>query len=133
VTAVIGNEVQLTFASTAMATPHINSNRLRALAVTSAQPTALVPGLPTVAQAGVPDYEFTSKGAMFAPAKTPRAIIDRLNREVVLFLNKPIAKERFFRNGSEISSSSPEELAASVAADIAKWGKVIKDAGIHAE
>ena len=133
VTAVIGNEVHLTFASTAMATPHINSNRLRALAVTSAEPTALVPGLPTVAASGVPGYEFTSKVAMFAPAKTPRDIINRLNRETVLFLSKPIAKERFFRNGSETFGSSPEELAASVTADIAKWGKVIKDAGIRAE
>jgi tripartite-type tricarboxylate transporter receptor subunit TctC len=133
VTAVIGGEVQLTFASTAMATPHINSNRLRALAVTSAQPTALVPGLPTVAASGVPDYEFTSKVAMFAPARTSRDIINRLNRETTLFLNKPIAKERFFRNGSETFGTSPEDLAASVAADISKWGKVIKEAGIRAE
>ncbi len=101
--------------------------------MTSAEPTALVPGLPTVAAAGVPGYEFTSKVAMFAPASTPREIIDRLKHETVLFLNKPIAKERFFRNGSETLGTSPEELAASVAADIAKWGKVIKDAGIRAE
>jgi tripartite-type tricarboxylate transporter receptor subunit TctC len=131
--ALIGGEVQLAFASTAMAAPHINSNRLRALAVTSAQPTALFPGLPTLAASGVPGYEFTATVALFAPAKTPEAIIDRLSRETVLFLNRAEVKKRFFNNGAETLGTSPAELAASVKSDLAKWGKVIKDAGIRAD
>jgi tripartite-type tricarboxylate transporter receptor subunit TctC len=70
---------------------------------------------------------------MFAPAKTPEAIIKRLNQEVLRVLNRPDVKEKFFNNGSEVVGSSPEQLAAAMKADMARMGKVIKDAGIRAE
>ena len=100
-------------------TPHVKSGRLRALAVTSAEPSALVPGLPTVAASGLPGYECGIDTGMFAPAKTPAAIINRLNQEIVRFLNTPEVKEKFLNAGVEVVGSSPEELAAIMKSDIA--------------
>ena len=130
VSAVIGGEVQLAFTVAAAVMPHINSGRLRALAVTSLKPSALVPGLATVA-ATVPGYEAGATAAMFAPSRTPAAIISRLNREVVRILNQADVKERFINFGVETVGSSPEQLAAAVKSDTVKWGKIIKDAGIR--
>jgi len=133
VTALISGQVQLMFATASSIVPHVKSGRLRALAVASAQPSALVPDLPTVAASGLPGYESTSTTGFFAPAKTPSAIIDRLNRESVRFLRTDEAKERFLRIGAETVGSSPEELAAKVKSEMARMGKVIRDAGIRAE
>jgi tripartite-type tricarboxylate transporter receptor subunit TctC len=133
ITAVIAGEAQVNFPTTIAAAPHMKSGRLRVLAVTSAQPSALVPGVPTVAASGLPGYEAVSIYGMFAPARTPASIINRLNQEVVRVLNIAEVKERFFNSGEETIGSSPEQLAATVKSDIAKWGKVIKDAGIRAD
>jgi tripartite-type tricarboxylate transporter receptor subunit TctC len=130
--AVIGGEVQVNFATTTAAAPHIKSGRLRILAVTSAQPSVLVPGVPTIAAAGVPGYEAISTYGVFAPARTPAAIISVLNREMVKVLTTPEVKERLLSSGEEAVGSSPDELAAMVRADIVKWGNVIKNAGIRA-
>lgn len=89
--------------------------------------------LPTIAESGLPGYEAVSPATLFAPANTPRPIIDRLNKEVVQGLNRSDVKEKFFNVGLEVVGSSPEELAAFVKAEIAKWGKVIQQAGIRAE
>jgi len=106
---------------------------LRALAVTSAEPSALAPGLPTVAASGLPGYEAVNMTGMFAPAKTSAAIIKRLHYETALVLNRADVKERFLNAGLEIVASSPEQLAAAVKSDIAKLSKLIKDAGIKVE
>ena len=111
----------------------MKTGKLRSLAVTSATPSALVPGLPTVAASGLPAYEAIGMTSILAPAKTPGAIMTRLNQEVVRYLNRPEVKERFLKAGSEIATSSPEELAATIRSDIAKWGKVIKDAGLKVD
>jgi tripartite-type tricarboxylate transporter receptor subunit TctC len=132
-TAVLGGEVQVMFATSSGAGPHVNSGRLRALAVTSAQPSALFPGLPTVAASGLPGYDAASIMCVFAPAMTPPTLVGRLNHEIVRILNKPDLKERFIRAGSEVVASSPEQLAAAMKADMARMGKVIKDAGIRVE
>ena len=132
-TALIGGEVQLVTTSAGSAMPHVRSGRVRALAVTSLQPSALAPGLPTVAASGVPGYEVTAPVALFAPAKTPEAIIDRLSRESARILNRADVKERFFNSGSEARGSSPQELAAIRKPDRANWGKLIKDEAIRAE
>jgi tripartite-type tricarboxylate transporter receptor subunit TctC len=132
-TAVLAGEAQVMFATSSGAGPHVNSGRLRALAVTSAQPSALFPGLPTVSASGVPGYDAASIMCVFAPARTPAAVIGRLNQEIVRILNKPEVKERFIRAGSEVVASSPEQLAATITADMSTMGKVIKDAGIRAE
>lgn len=132
-TALLGNEIQFTIISPGAAMGNVKAGRLKILAVTSAQPTALVPGVPTVAAAGLPGYEITQSVAMFAPAKTPDAVINRVNQEAVRVLNRADVKERFFNNGSEVRGSSPGELSAVIKTDVAKWSKVIKDAGIRGD
>jgi tripartite-type tricarboxylate transporter receptor subunit TctC len=91
----------------------------------------MFPDLPTVAST-VPGYEKASIGAMFVPAKTPESIINRLNQEIGRFMKTPEARQRFANVGSEAVSSSPEELAATMKAEMARLGKVIKDARIRA-
>ena len=108
------------------------SNRLRALAVTSAQPSALAPGLPTVASFGLPGYEVISTLGMFAPAKTPASLISHLNKETVGFLSKPEVRENFLSIGVETVCSSPDELSAKMKSEIERVGKLINDAGIKA-
>ncbi len=126
-------EVHLMFAIAAAAMPHVKPGRLRALAVTSAQPSPLVPGLPTVAASGLPGYESGTTIGVFAPAGTPAALINLMNQEMARVLEKPDTKEKCFNVGMETVGSSPEVFAALVKSDIAKWGKVIRDAGIRAE
>ncbi len=130
ITALITGEVQLTITDAGLITPHVKSGRLRALAVTGAQPSALAPGLPTVTASGVPGYEAGSMTGIWAPGRTPAAIVDRLNVEIVRFLNRPEVKERFLNTGAEVVASSPAQFAATIKSDIAKWSKVIRDAGI---
>ena len=132
-TALLAGEVQAMFPSAGGVVPHIKSGKLKAMAVTSAQPSALFPGIPTVAASGLPGYESASVAALFAPAKTPAVIINRLNREVVRFLRTTEASERFLSSGVETVGSSPAQLAATIKSDIARMGKVIKDAGIREE
>ncbi|MBI2293212.1 MAG: tripartite tricarboxylate transporter substrate binding protein [Betaproteobacteria bacterium] len=131
ITDLISGQVQMSFITTGAAMANVKAGRLRALAVTSAQSSALVPGVPTVAASGLPGYEAVSIYGMFAPAQTPAAVISRLNREVVRVLNAPSSKERLFSAGVEGVGSSPEQLTAAIKADIAKWGKLIKDLGIR--
>ena len=125
VNAVIGGEVRLYFGPATVVAPHIQSGRLRGLAVGSAQQSALAPGLPTVAAAGLPGYEAGSIIGMFAPAKTPEMIISRLNREIVQILNQPDMKEKIFNAGTEIVGSSPAEFAAKIRDDMASMRKVL--------
>ena len=126
----IGGQVQLAFNPGGSAAPHVKSGKLRALAVTTAEPSALFPGLPTIAASGLPGYEATSTYGVFAPARTPEAIIKRVNQEVVRFVHTPEAKERFLNGGTEPAGSSPEAFAALIKSDMIKWGKVMRDAGI---
>ena len=92
----------------------------------------LVPGLPTIAGSGLPGYQVVSLNGVFAPAKTPAAIINRLNQEMVRVLSRAEVKEKFLATGQEIVGSSPEAFAAAIKSDMAKMGKVIKDAWIRA-
>jgi len=133
VTALVGGQVHLMFATAASVMPHIKSSRLRAVAVTSARPSALLPGLPTVAGSGLPGYEAVSLVAMFAPAGTPPQIVDRLNAETVQILNRADTRERLFNIGLELIAGSPEQLAAAVRAETDRMGKVIRITGIRAE
>jgi tripartite-type tricarboxylate transporter receptor subunit TctC len=128
----IAGETQLMFPNAGSAIPHMKSGRVRALAVSSAQPSALTPGLPTIASA-VPGYEFVAVICLYAPAKTPAAIIELLNREAVRVLRQPEVRERLFNAGNEVVANTPREFAAYMKADMQKMGKVIRDAGIRAE
>ena len=129
--ALIGGHVQLTIDGFALM-PHIKSGKLRALAVTTARPTSLYPELPTVA-ASLPGYEAVTLNGTFAPAKTPAAIINRLNMEIVRYLNRSEVKEQFSNTGVEVVGSSPEQLAAAITSEMTSMGKVIRDAGIRAD
>ncbi len=129
----IGGQVQLMFPNAASVAPHIKSGRLRALAVTSLQPSTLVPGLPTVAESGLPGYESVAIYCMFGPAKMPARLVNRLNQGIVRFLNRADVKERFLTAGIETVGSSPEQLAATMTSEMARIKKLFKDAGIRAE
>ena len=133
INALLGGQVQLMFVSTTSVAPHVKSGKLKALAVSTAQPSALAPGLPTMSATGLPGYEATSLFGMFAPAHTPAAIIGLLNREIVQVLNRTEVKERLFNSGVEPIGSLPAELAATMKSEMAKWGKLIKSAGIREE
>jgi tripartite-type tricarboxylate transporter receptor subunit TctC len=129
----IGGRMNVMFLAVSPAAPHVKAGTLRPLAVTSAVPSALAPGVPTVSASGLPGYESVQMTTMFSPAKTPPLIINRLNREIVLFLNAPAIKEKFLAAGIEVVGSTPQELATAMKAEIARLGKVIKDTGIKAE
>ena len=131
--AVVGGQVQLMIIALGPTTSHTKAGRLRALAVTSAQPSALAPGLPTLSASGLPGFDSASLVGMFAPAKTPVMTINKLNQEIVRFLNAPEVKENFLNAGVEVDGSSPEKLMMTVKSDVVKWGRVIKDAGIHVD
>jgi tripartite-type tricarboxylate transporter receptor subunit TctC len=128
----IGGRISLTFASLPSAIAHIRSGRLHAIAVTSEKRFPLTPDLPTVSESGLPGFETTAWQGLIAPAKTPPAVIKRLNAESVYVLNQPAMRERLTQNGAVAVASTPEELWAFARAQIEKWGKVIKAAGITA-
>ena len=121
------------FANVAAVTVHVKSGRLRALAVASSAPTSLAPGLPTLSAAGLPGYESSSTYGIFGPARMPRPLVEQLNREMVNVLTRADTTERLLRAGMEAVASTPEQLAAAMQSDMAKMGKVIKDAGIRVE
>ena len=127
----VAGQVHLQFGSAGVVMPWVKLGRLRALAVASAEPSALAPGLPTIAAAGLPGYESTASTGLFAPARTPAAIINLLNQEFVRILKRAEVKERLFNAAIEVVASSPEQLAATIKSEMATIGKVVKDAGLH--
>lgn len=129
--AVMSGEVHVMFPGVGAAAPHVQSGRLRALAVGSAQPSAFLPGVPTVAAAGVPGYVSEALHALFAPAATPAAITARLNQEIVRFLQTSEARQTLIAGGVEAASSSPDELIATMKSEMANIGKVLKAAGVR--
>ena len=134
VTPLLSGDLQVMFGTTATVTTHIRSGRLRALAVSTAQPSALAPGLPTIAAAGnLPGYESAATAGVFVPAGTSQTIIKRLHEEISRVLGRPEVKERFFNQGVEIVGGSPQETAAFVKSDMATTARIIKETGIRVE
>jgi tripartite-type tricarboxylate transporter receptor subunit TctC len=131
ITDLIGGHVQMTFATASSATPHLKSGRLRALGVSSARPSPLLPGLTTIAAAGLPGYESSSLQGVFAPAGVPAPILQRLNQEIVRYLHSSDAREKFLAVGVETVGTTPEQFTAAMKAEMARMGKVIRDAGIR--
>lgn len=131
--AVVGGEANLGFYSASATLPHVKAERLRALAVTGPKRSLSFPELPTVAEAGVPGYEVVTWAGIIVPAGTPRPIIGRLNRELVRAVQMPDVKERLAAMDFEPVGSSPEEFDAFIRNEIAKWGKVVRDARIRAD
>ncbi len=129
----LGGHVQLYFASGPNALPHVRANRLRLLAVTSAGRSQLVPEVPTVSESGLPGYETTSWFGLVAPARTPKAIISKLNGESLKVLGLPDVKERLFMQGVEAVGTTPEAFFDTIRNDTKKYATVVKEAGIRAE
>jgi len=132
-TDLIDGQVQLAFVTGTSVMPLVKLGKLKALAVTSAKPSALYPALPTVAASGLPGYEVANSYGMFAPAKTPPTIINRLNQEIQRAVNQADLTNKFFNIGVETAGGTPEQLAAVMKSEIIRMGKVIKDAGIREE
>ncbi|MGH8619989.1 MAG: Bug family tripartite tricarboxylate transporter substrate binding protein [Burkholderiales bacterium] len=129
----IGGQVQMAFASIVSALPHARSQRLRALAVSGATRAKAQPDLPTVAEAGIPGYEVSQWYAVFVPARTPPAIVDRLNREIVSAVQHPDVAKRLAFDGAEPVGGTSEQLRALVKTDLGKWARVIKDNNIRGD
>lgn len=133
VTDVIGNQVPLLWVSIPAAAQFVKQKQLKALAVSTLKRSAAFPDVPTMQEAGIPDFEVDSWYAMFVPAKTPRAVIDRLNAALNTVLKEPEIREKLLAQGSEAVGGTPEQLGAVVSAELPKWAKLVKDAGIKAE
>ncbi len=129
----MAGQTQIMFANMPTAIQYVRDGRLRALAVTGARRAPAAPTLPTVAESGVPGYEVTAWYGVSAPAKTPRAIVDRLHAEIVRAVNSPDLRERLTTQGADPIHLTPEQYTVFIQNEIAKWAKVIKAAGIKGE
>ena len=132
-TALVAGETQAAFLSTTTISVQAKAGRIKALAVLSNKRFAAAPEIPSVAEAGYPGIEAGVWFGLFAPAKTPPAIIAKINRDTVAILQSSAAKDALLAQGAETAATTPAEFGAFVKAEIAKWGKVIKEAGIKAE
>jgi tripartite-type tricarboxylate transporter receptor subunit TctC len=130
---VVSGTLQVLFNSAAQTIPFIKSGRVRALAATSATRAPLLPDLPTIAEAGVPGYENSTWSAVGAPARTPTAIVQRLNRELNAALATPDMRERLAAIASTVTGGTPEQCRDAIKVEVAKYGKLVKAAGIKAE
>jgi tripartite-type tricarboxylate transporter receptor subunit TctC len=130
---VLSGQVQLYFATMPSAMPHVKSGKLAPIAVTSARRSPALPDVPTIAESGVPGYEAATWYGLLAPAHTPAAAVARLHEGIVKVLADAALRERLAEQGFEPVGNSPEEFGAYIKSEIAKWGKVIRDAGIRAE
>jgi tripartite-type tricarboxylate transporter receptor subunit TctC len=130
--AMAGN-IQLVVIGIPAAAPQIKAGKLRALAVLAPQRSPTLPEVPTVAEAGLPDFDVTTWYGLLAPAGTPRPIVARLNAEIVRVMNAPELKERLAAMAAEPRTTTPEEFAAYIGEEIAKWGDVVRKAGLRAD
>src|SRR4051794_31434009 len=126
----LGGEVQLLFGTVVALVPHIQSGRLRALAVTGRKRSALIPDVPTLRESGLPEYEAGSWYGIEAPAGTPRPIIEQLNAVIVKALRQPDVAKRLAAEGAEVVGSTPEEFGAHIKSELARVEKVVRAAGI---
>ena len=129
----LGGNIPLVYTAVAGAVQHVKQGKLVAIAVSSTSRSPSLPDVPTFIEGGVADFEVTSWVALLAPPKTPRAIIDKLNRELNAALADPVVTERLAALGIVATPATPDALSDRMRKDLAKYGKVIKDAGIKAE
>jgi tripartite-type tricarboxylate transporter receptor subunit TctC len=129
----IGGQLSLTITGIPPLLPHVKAGKLRALAVATSKRLPLLPELPTIAEAALPGYEATSWYGVLAPAATPKEIITRINAEIVKGIARPDAAQRLAGEGAEPVTSTPEQFSTFIKSEIARWGKVIKAAGVTAE
>lgn len=130
---VLGGHVSLMFASAPSAMPHIKTGRLRALAMTGSQQSAAVPGVPTIAESGLPGFETYGWYGVLAPAGTAPPVIARVHGAIIKAMAAPEVMERIVADGSEAVAGTPEQFADYIKRDIPKWAKVIKESGARAD
>jgi len=133
VTDLLGGQVNMMFDNIPSSLPHIRAGKLRALAVTGSKRSQLLPDLPTIAEAGVPGYDSYVWFGIVAPAGTPPDIIAKLNATLVKIAATPAFRDRLSAQGYDVLSTTPEQMAASIRGEIAKWGKIVKASGAHVD
>ncbi len=134
VTDLLGNQIHMMITDTTTGLPQVKSGKLRALGMSSAERSPLAPEVPTIAEAGVKGYEMGYWFAAYAPAKTPPAVVKRLNELLVKAAKSEAAKAAFYQpTGTEVFTTTPEEMAKFQTAESQKWGRIVKAAGIQAE
>jgi tripartite-type tricarboxylate transporter receptor subunit TctC len=130
---VIGGHTKVMFSNLVIATPHIRSGKLRALGVGGAKRNPVLPDVPTIAEAGVPNYEAVNWWGIMAPVGTPTAIVDKLHKEISAVQNSADVQKQFSSEGAEVVQMSSADFGAFVEKEIEKWGRVVKESGIKAE
>jgi tripartite-type tricarboxylate transporter receptor subunit TctC len=130
---VVAGQVPVTFGTAASVSPHLKSGRLRGVAVTGGRRSSVLPDLPTIAESGLPGYEMLNWLGMFAPAGTPRAVVEKLGSEVNRIVRLPEVRERLNAHGAEPAPLGTEEFAAFVKSEVEKWGKVVAATGMSAD
>jgi tripartite-type tricarboxylate transporter receptor subunit TctC len=131
--ALLGGEAQLSFLGVVAVVPHVKSGKMRALALTATKRSAVLPDLPTIAEAGVPGYEFASWYGVLAPAGTPAPRITKLHDILVRSLRSPDLAGRMATEGADIIAGSPQQFAAYLKTELTKWARVVKDSGLRVE
>jgi tripartite-type tricarboxylate transporter receptor subunit TctC len=129
----ISGQVDMSFPVLAAALPHVQAGKLKAIGVTGPRRSPLMPNVPTIAESGVPKYNFETWFMVFAPVKTPQPIIDKLNQALRKALDTPAVKERMVKDGFDPIPSTPAEAKARLEKELPSWGKLIKERGITAE
>ena len=132
-TDLIGGQVQLIFDSMPSAMPHVKSGKIRALAVTTAKRSPTVPDLPTIAESGVPGFDISTWYGVWAPAGTPKDIVNKVSAEIAKALQQPAVRERLAALGAEPVGNTPEEFAAYCQSELAKWSKIVRESGAKAD
>lgn len=131
IVAVLSGECQLNFGTLPGMMPHVKSGRLRALGVTTAKRSPALPDVPTIAESGLKGYDVSSWAGVVAPAGTPRSVINKLQREIAAVLKQPALSERLTAEGAPPIGNTPDEFAAFMKIELAKWGKAVKQAGVQ--
>src|SRR4051812_12648167 len=132
-TALIANEVQMSFVTMPSALPHIAAGRLRVLAIGSPRRSPTLPDVPTVAESGLPGFDIAAMNGILAPARTPPAIIARLNAEIVKMVKDPATREHAASQGAELVANTPQEFGVYIKEQIARFARVVKATGMHAD
>jgi tripartite-type tricarboxylate transporter receptor subunit TctC len=130
---VVAGHADLLFNGMLAAYPFVKSGKLKALAVSAPKRVAAAPDVPTIAESGLPGFETGSWQGVLAPAGTSRAIVDKLNAEITRILRTPEMKEQLAAQGTEVRAGTPEAMASFMRAEIARWAKVVKQAGVKVE
>ncbi|MEO7727714.1 MAG: tripartite tricarboxylate transporter substrate binding protein [Burkholderiales bacterium] len=133
ITDLIAGQVSFAFDNVLSSSPHVKAGRLRALAVSTAKRSSVMPDLPTVAEAGLPTFEVAVWQGILAPANTPAAIVSLIHAAIVKVLGRPDLQERMAAQGADIIANTPQQFAAYIKTDLAKWAKVVKDSGARVD